>query len=347
VLAALAVSAIVVAVSGVSPLFAFRTLFQGGFGRVSGLVATCIKATPLLLSALAIIVAFRANIWNLGGNGQMYMGAVLASVVGLYVSVPAVLHLPLALLAGFCGGLLWIGIPAILRAYFKVSEVIVTLMFNYIAIFLLSWLVVGPLTQVGGFMPQSPALARTSWLPRILPPTRIHAGILVALVVMAVVYIMLFRTSSGYALRAIGANPDGARYGGINVKRQVLRVMCLSGGLMGLAGANEVLGVHHRLMEGIAGNYGFIGMVVAFLGGLHPLGALVATFFFSGLNVGADAMQRMTGIPISVAHILQALVVLFVVGSDILTRYELRFLWKRLFPRRSERQVPVQDETRE
>lgn len=319
---ALCIGAIPIFLAGANPLFAYQALFYGAFGRLNGLVATCIKATPLLLSALAIIVAFKANLWNLGGNGQMYLGALMATLVGLFAKLPIYLHLPLALLAGFVGGVLWILPFAFFRAYLRVNEVIMTLMFNFIAIFFINWLVAGPLEEAGGYMPQTPAILPTARLPLIFPPTRLHAGIILAVVLAIFLYFLLFRTSFGYNLQAIGANPKAAQYGGINVKCSIVLIMGLSGGLMGLAGANEILGIHHRLLSGIVANYGFTGMVAALLGGLHPLGAVVAAFFFSSLIIGADMMQKMTGVPISSAYIIQALVVLFIVGGRVVGQYD-------------------------
>lgn len=319
---ALCIGAIPIVLAGANPLFAYQALFYGAFGRLNGIVATCIKATPLLLSALAIIVAFKANLWNLGGNGQMYQGALMATLVGLFAKLPIYLHLPLALLAGFVGGVLWILPLSFFRAYLRVNEVITTLMFNFIAIFFINWLVTGPLEEVGGYMPQTPAILPTARLPLIFPPTRLHAGIILAVLLAIFLYFLLFRTSFGYNLQAIGANPKAAQYGGINVKYSIVLIMGLSGGLMGLAGANEILGVHHRLLSGIVANYGFTGMVAALLGGLHPLGAVVASFFFSSLIIGADMMQKITGVPISSAYIIQALVVLFIVGGRVVGQYD-------------------------
>jgi len=323
---ALSIGAIPILLAGVKPLFAYYALFYGAFGRLNGLVDTCIKAIPLSLSAIATIVAFKANLWNLGGNGQMYLGALLATLVGLFIKLPIYLHLPLALLAGFVGGALWILPSAFFRAYLKVNEVIVTLMFNLIAALFINWLVTGPLEEAGGYMPQTSAILLTARLPLIFPPTRLHAGIILAVVLAIFLYFLLFRTSFGYNIQAIGANPKASEYSGINVKCSIVLIMGLSGGLMGLAGANEILGVHHRLLSGIVNNYGFTGMVVALLGGLNPLGAVIAAFFFSSLIVGADMMQKITGVPISSAYIIQALVVLFLVGGRVLDQYDFVLL---------------------
>ncbi|MGQ9599343.1 MAG: ABC transporter permease [Anaerolineae bacterium] len=323
-LLALLIGAGLVALAHVSPLEAYRALFYGAFGRTYGLVDTLVKGTPLLLAGLGMVIAFKARVWNVGAEGQIYMGALFAVWVGLYVGpLPWWLHLPLALLAGALGGGLWGLIPGVLKAYLKVNEVIVTLMLNYIAILFVSWLVHGPMEEPGGFMPQTPRVAVTAQLPPLFPPTRLHAGVLVALAVAPVVYFLMFHTTLGYRIRAIGAGPKAARFRGIHVERTIVQVMVLSGMLSGLAGANEVLGIHYRLLDGISPGYGFTAMVVALLGKLHPLGVIAASFLFASLSVGADMMQKIVHVPIAISRVIQGLVVLCVLGTEILLLYDL------------------------
>ena len=323
ILLALLVGALLIAMTGVSPLEAYRALFYGAFGRTYGLVDTLVKGTPLLLDGLGIVIAFRSGVWNIGAEGQIYFGALFATWVGVNISgVPAWVHLPLALLAGFVGGGLWGLIPGLLKAYLKVNEVIVTLMFNYIAILLVSWLVHGPMQEVGGFMPQTPRVAETAQLPPLLPPTRLHTGVLVALGAAVVVWFLLFHTSLGYRMRAVGANPKAARFRGIRVRRTIVVVRVLSGALAGLAGANEVLGVHYRLLDGISPGYGFTAIVVALLGRLHPFGVVAAAYLFASLSVGADMMQKIVQVPIALARVIQGLVVLSVLGTEFLLQYD-------------------------
>ncbi|RLC64524.1 MAG: ABC transporter permease [Chloroflexota bacterium] len=335
ILLALIVGAGLIAMAGVGPIEAYRALFYGAFGRVYGLVDTLVKGTPLLLAGLGLAIAFKASVWNVGAEGQIYMGALAAVWVGLNVSgVPTWIHLPLALLAGAIGGGLWALIPGLLKAYLKVNEVIVSLMLNYIAILFVSWLVHGPMEEPGGFMPQTPRVAKTAQLPLLFPPTRLHAGVLVALGATLLVYFMLFHTSLGYRIRAVGANPKAARFGGIEVERSIVLVMFLSGTLAGLAGANEVLGIHYRLLDGISPGYGFTAMVVALLGKLHPLGVVAASYLFASLTVGADMMQKIVHVPIALSRVIQGLVVLCVLGTDILLMYDF-------VPLRRSRQEPA------
>ena len=323
VVLALIIGAGLIAMAGVSPFEAYRALFYGAFGRTYGLIDTLVKGTPLLLSGLGTVIAFRAGVWNVGAEGQIYFGALFAAWVGLNAGdLPVWIHLPLALLAGAIGGGLWALIPGLLKAYLKVNEVIVTLMFNYIAILFVSWLVHGPMEEVGGFMPQTPRIPEAAQLPLLFPPTRLHAGVLVALGATVVVYFLMFHTSLGYRMRAVGANPAAARFRGIGVERTIVYVMVLSGAFAGLAGANEVLGIHYRLLDGISPSYGFTGIVVALLGKLHPLGVVAAAYLFASLSVGADMMQKIVHVPIALSRVIQGLVVLCVLGTEFLLEYD-------------------------
>lgn len=334
ILLAFLIGAGLIAVAGKSPLQAYQTLYSGVFGRTYGIIETLIKGTPLLLAGLGMVIAFKAKVWNVGGEGQIYMGALAATWVGLNLKAGSVwVHLPLALLAGAAAGSLWALIPALLKVYLKVNEVITTLMLNYIAILLVSWLVHGPMQEVGGFMPQTPRVADTAILPLLFPPNRLHAGVLLAVAAAVLVYVLLFHTTLGYNIRAVGANPAAAEHGGIRVRRTVLLVMLLSGSLTGLAGANEVLGFHYRLLDGISPGYGFTAMVVALLGKLNPLAVIASAYLFASLYVGASQMQRVMQVPIALSQVIQGLVVLCVLGTELLLEYDfvpLRNLLRRL-----------------
>lgn len=317
--------------AGVSPGEAYKTLFYGAYGRSSGLIETIVKGTPLLLAGLGMVIAFKAKFWNVGGEGQIYMGALAATLVGLFKSgMPAWIHLPLALCAGGIAGSLWGLIPALLKVYLKVNEVITTLMLNYIAILTVTWLVHGPMKEVGGFMPQSARVAETSILPLLFPPKRLHAGVIFAVIAAGMIYLLLNYTTMGYNIRAVGKNPDGAKYGGIRVGTTILTVMIMSGFLCGLAGANEILGIHYRLLDGISPGYGFTAMVVALLGRLNPLAVIASSYLFASLAVGAAQMQRAVQIPLALSNVIQGLIVLCVLGTEILLDYDIVPL-RRLF----------------
>lgn len=322
VLAALLLCSLLIALAGVNPLHAYGAMLKGAFGSVSGVVDVITKATPLLLTGLGTCVAFRSGLWNIGGDGQIYMGALGATVVGLTLTgMPPALLIPLALLAGFLGGALWAIVPGLLKARRQVSEIISTLMLSYVASLIIEYLVNGPLQGSSSYMPQTNMVVEAARLPLLVPPYRTQWGTILALGVAAVVYVLLYRSSFGFELRAAGFSPDAARYSGINVVRNLVWVMVISGGLSGLAGANEVLGFHYRLFVGLSPGYGFTGIVVALLGRLNPIGVIFSSILFSGLIVGASQMQSVVGVPAAIAGIIQGVVILFVLGTELFLDY--------------------------
>jgi simple sugar transport system permease protein len=320
--AALLLGALMLLALRVNPLDAYAALIGGALGTRSGLIQSAVKATPLLLVGLGIVIAFRANVINIGGEGQIIAGALATTGLAVtFAGWPAWLLLPASLLLGFLAGAAWGFVPGVLKARLGVNEILSTVMMNAIALQLMNYLLSGPLidpaeVRAGTFIAQSARLPAQSWLPRIVPQTQLHAGILVALLLAGAVYVFLWRTTLGYRIRAVGLNPDAARYAGIRVPIYQALSLTLAGGFAGLAGAVEVLGVHHRLLEGITGGYGFTGIVAALFGKLHPLGAIPASFFFGSLLVGADAMQRAVQVPSALVDTLLGVVVLFVVGAD-------------------------------
>jgi len=343
VAAAFVVCAFVVSLAGVNPFQAYWAMLVGAFGSTSSLVNVLMKATPLLLTGLGTSVAFRSGQWNIGGDGQIYMGALGATLIGLaFDGLPQWLLLPLALLGGFIAGGLWAIVPGLLKAYREVSEIISTLMLTYIAILIIQYLVEGPLQGSSSYMPQTDMVAEAARLPLLVPPYRLHGGTILAMLVAAVVYILLWRSSFGYELRAAGYSPDAARYGGIKVVRNIVWVMVISGGLSGLAGANEVLGFHHRLFDGISPGYGFAGIIAALLGRLNPVGLAVSSVLFSALIVGANNMQSVVGVPTAIAGIIQGVVILFVLGTELLLEYRLTVSFSS--PKMARRTGKVEDD---
>jgi len=324
---ALAVSIALIVLAGASPLVAYASLFKGAFGSVASLAETIAKATPLMLVGLGITISFRCRVWNIGGEGQLIMGAIIATWMGIALGrMPALLLLPSIVALGFVAGALWGAMAGVLKAKLEVNEVIVTIMMNYVAIYGLNYLVRGPLrdpTIAGGF-PQSPRIAPSAELPRLISATRLHAGVLIALLGAILVYVFLFRTPLGYEVRAVGANPRAACYGGISVMRSIVLAMSLSGGLAGIAGVGEICGLHYRLLDGISTGYGYTGIVVALLGKLHPFGVILAALFFGAMVVGMEAMQRTIGTPFALVLAIEGLVVLFMLSGEVLTRYRIR-----------------------
>lgn len=330
VLGALAVGGLLLVLVGANPLNAYATLVRGAFGSVSGLTGVLTKATPLLIVGLGICIAFRGGVINIGGEGQIIVGALAASAFA--IALPGVswfLLLPMTLLVGALAGATWGGVPGLLKARLGVNEILSTVMMNQIALQLMNFLLRGPMLDpeqiaAGTNIPQSAALPEAVWLTRLAPRTLVHTGIIMAVVLAVLVYVLLWRTTIGYRIRAVGLNPAAARYAGIPVRFYLALSLILSGAFAGFAGAVEVTGVHHRMLEGLSGGYGFSGIVAALFGKLHPLGAIPASFLFGGLLVGADRMQRAIQVPSALIIALQGLVVLFVVASDLLVRRRAR-----------------------
>lgn len=334
-LAAFVIGAGMLLIMGTNPLVAYQAMLNGAFGNQNALAETVVKAVPLLLIGLGICISFRAKVINIGAEGQMIVGALMAVAFGLAVQWPGWLALPVALFIGFFGGAVWGAIPGVLKAYFNVNEILSTVMMNAIAVQLMNFLLGGPMmdpkqAQALGKLPETARLDAAYHLARLLPPTRLHAGVLIALVLAVVVYILLFHTTLGYRIRAVGFNPFASRYGGIRVRRQVVIALLLSGAFAGLAGAIQIYGLNYRMITdgsptGFTGGAGFNGIVTALFGGLHPLGAIPASFFFGALLVGANAMQRVTQVPSSFVTVLNGMVVVFVVSAAI---------WKELRERK-------------
>ncbi len=329
-LAALGVGAIILLFLGVNPIQAYSAMLVGAFGSANALAETLVKATPLLLVAIGICISFRGDVINIGGEGQMIIGALLATWLGLtFTTLPGWLVILLAILAGFVGGAIWGGIAGYLKAYFNVNEILSTVMMNAIAVQLMNFLLRGPMidpsqAQLASKIPQTARLLEIFRLPRLVP-TRLHLGALIAVVLAVLVYFLLWRTTVGYRIRAVGQNPHAARYAGINVQRYVVLALLLSGAFAGLAGTNQVFGVNYRMItdgsaSGFTGGAGFNGIVVALFGGLHPLWSIPASILFGGLLVGANSMQRAMQVPSAFVTVLNGLVVIFVVSSDVWRR---------------------------
>ena len=327
---ALLIGAVVLLLLKKNPVEAYQAMISGAFGNVQGLTQTLVKATPLLLVGLGICIAFRGGVINIGGEGQLLVGAIVTTVFGIvFKTLSGWVLVPLCLLGGAAAGGIWGGIPGVLRARLGVNEILSTVMMNAIALQLSNFLLSGPLMDPAEmerktFLPESARIVKQAWLTRLVPQTLLHSGAIIAVVMAILVYIFLWRTTIGYRIRAVGLNPDASRCAGINVPLYQALSLILGGAFAGLAGAVEILGVHHKLLEGISAGYGFSGIVAALFGKLHPLGAIPASIFFGGLLVGGDKMQRTVQVPSYLIIALLGLVVLFVVSSDIWVRRRAR-----------------------
>ena len=329
-LAALGIGALLIGLLGVNPLEAYGAGLAGAITETNGLAQTLIKATPLLLVGLGICISFRGGMVNIGGEGQIILGALAAAAFSLaFRDWPGVALAPLTLIVGTLAGAVWGGIAGVLKARLGVNEILSTVMLNQIAIQLMYYLLRGPMIdpeQVaqGTGYPQSEQLPEQVWLLRLAPPTRLHLGIVIALALAALVFIFLWRTTIGYRIRAVGLNPSASRYAGLDVPAYLTLSLTLSGAFCGLAGAVEVTGVSHRVLEGVSGGYGFSGIVAALFGGLHPIGTIPASILFGGLYVAAQKMQQAVQIPAVMRDVILGLVVVFVVSSDYFTRRRAR-----------------------
>ena len=333
ILAALLVGSVLILLGESNPIEAYTALFSGAFFEYYGFATTLVKMSPMLLAGLAVAVPLRAGQFNIGAEGQIYLGALFATWAALYLPevLPGWLHIIICSLAGMIGGGLWGLIPGYLKAYHDVNEVIVTLLMNYIGINLVSYFVSGPMLAEGAPYPYSDEIREALWLPYILPSTDAHLGVVIGIVFAIVLYFAFKRTSLGLSLATVGHNPAAARYAGMSVRRHIILSLAFGGALAGLAGAYEVLGLKYRLFHMFSAGYGFDGIVVALLAGGNPLLVAVAALFLGGLRSGANIMQRAVGVPTTVVEAIQGLVVIFVAAS-VAFRFENSYLaaaWRR------------------
>ncbi len=312
---ALAVGALILLAAHFDPLQAYGALYQGAFADFRSFSEVLLGATPLICIGAGLAVAFRCGVWNIGGEGQFYLGAVVGTAIGIYLqSLPGWILLPSVLLGGVVGGGLWAMLAGYLKSRFGANEVVTTVMLNYVAIIGTSYMVSGPMIEPGGRYPQTLQIGQGAWLPQIFPQTRLNIGFIIALLLSVGLYFLIFRSSIGYAIRAVGLNPEAARYAGIHVNRNILLAMAISGGAAGLGGAIQISGVTYRLFEQISPGFGFTAIAVSLLVNNNPLGVIPAGILFGGLSTGSRLMQMNVGVPSVLVNIIQGLVVLSVVA---------------------------------
>jgi simple sugar transport system permease protein len=281
-----------------------------------------VTSTPYIFAGLAVALGFKCNLFNIGAEGQLYIGALASVWIGYNVTgLPAIIHMPLAFLGGALAAALWGALPGYLRARTGAHEVINTMMMNYIAFRLADWLVNGPMKRGGaaGYIPITPSVLPSAEIPTFFPsPLRFHAGFFIALGIAVLVYLFLWKTTLGFEIRTVGANLRAARYGGINVGRNMVLALALSGALAGMAGANEVLAVNHNVAGAFSPGYGWDSIALALLGKSHPLGVVLASLLFGTLRNGATKMQSLADIPIDIIVIVQAMVIMFIAAPPII-----------------------------
>lgn len=331
VFTAVIVGGIVIAVVGGNPFFAYIGLIQGAFGSAKAWSETFVWATPYIFAGLAVSVAFKGGLFNIGAEGQLAFGAVGAALIGyalpgwLGIDLPAIIHIPLAVGVGALAGALWAAIPGALKAYTGGHEVINTIMMNYIALNLTSFLLNGPMRDPNptNLSARTPEIAASARIGPLFEGLRVHWGFVLALVVAFLVWVIIWKTTLGFEIRTVGSNPDAAKYAGVNVKRTIILSMALSGLLAGLAGTIEVTALNYRHELGFSIGYGFDAIAIALLGKTHPAGVVLASILFAAMRNGATRMQFLTQIPVDVISIIQALILLFVAADAI-----IRFIYR-------------------
>jgi simple sugar transport system permease protein len=332
VIFALVIGGVLISLAGGDPVRSYIHIARASFGSLGVISDTLVKATPLILVGLAVTIAFRMKLWNIGAEGQFFLGAFGASLVVLAPLLPAGtspwIFIPVMMLAGFLAGALWGFIPGFLKARYNVNEIITTLMMNYIAVAWNNFFIFAVWSE-GGFQ-MSPVFPRNAWLPRLadyasritaLRGLTIHLGFIIALAAAVIVWFILYRSRWGYEIRLIGDNPRAAKYAGINIARNIILVMMFSGGLAGLAGASEITGVVHRLQGSISPGYGFTGIIIAWLAKLNPFAVVLVSMLFGALLLAGREIQP-SGIP----KMIQGIILVCLIASDFFLRYQVRIV---------------------
>ena len=313
-----------IALAGANVIEAYAVLFASALESKFAIVETIVKATPLVLTGLAVAVAFRAKFWNIGAEGQFLLGAMAAVFIGTQESLPGWSLVPLMILGGIIAGGLWAVLPAILKTRFKVDDVVTTLLLNFIVFYAMMALLDGPWKDPLSGYPDSPDIRPDAEFPVLLHATRLHLGVLLAAVATVLVWWLMRFTTLGFAIRAVGENPRAAAYAGFDVGRIIVLTALISGGLAGLAGVGEAAGLHYQVMAGISSGYGYTGIVIAMLGRLNPLGVVPSALFFAVVITGAEAMSRSTGVPVFLADVIQGTALMTMLMALLFTGYRVR-----------------------
>jgi len=329
IVATLILSAIPILLAGGQLWKSYFYLFYGALGTRFNLLETFVKASPLILTGLSVAFAFRAKFWNIGAEGQLLAGALMATVLGIHMGgLPKLFALPVVITAGFLAGGIWAAIPGILKTKLKVDDVVSTLLLNYVMWHIMGALLFGPLQQPGSSWPRSAAIADAARYPILLPRSRFHMGILIAFFAVFVIWFINNKTTFGYRSKAVGVNIRAAHFGGINTTAVIVWTALISGGMAGLAGVGELCAIQYCLIMDISPGYGYTGIVIAMLGNLHPVGVLFSALFFSVIIVGAQTMSRMTGVPTYIAGVIQGMALMVMLIFLLFTEYRIRVMKK-------------------
>ncbi len=313
-----------VAIAGANVFDAYSILFMSALDSKFNIVETIVKATPLVLTGLAVAVAFRAKFWNIGAEGQFLCGAMAAVFIGTQEGLPSWSLVPLMIISGALAGGLWATLPAVLKTRYKVDDVVTTLLLNFIVFYAMMALLDGPWKDPLSGYPDSPDILMEAEFPILLARTRLHLGVLVAGGSAVLIWLLMRFTTLGFAIRAVGENARAAAYAGHSITRVVLLTALISGGLAGLAGVGEAAGLHFQVMAGISTGYGYTGIVIAMLARLNPLGIVPAALFFAVIITGAEAMSRSTGVPVFLSEVIQGTALMTMLVAILFTNYRLR-----------------------
>ena len=326
-LISLILTAIMLAIFKANPFVTFAAMFKGAFGSGPNFTETLVKAIPLMLTGLGVLISFRLKFWNIGAEGQLTLGGIAATWVALFGSpyLAPWMVLPVAILMGMLAGAIWAGIPALLKVRLKVDEVLTTLMLNYVAILLAEHLYYGPWRDPQGFgFPGTPPFPDSAWLPRIAG--RAHLGLIFAFILAFVIWFILNRTRWGFELQVIGNNPAAAQTQGIKIALNIMIALLLAGALAGLAGACEVTAISRRLQQGLSIGYGYTAIIVAWLAQLNALAAIFVALLIAALLVGGDQVQMMMGLPAAMGLVVQGMLLFPMLAGSLFTEYKLRFI---------------------
>ena len=332
VFAGLVIGAIAILFAKVNPLIVYKSILVGAFGSRYAITESLVFTTPLILLSVGLIMAFKMNFWNIGAFGQFILGAIFSSYFALFgpSNLPRFAMLGLMTLAGLAGGAIWALIPAVLKAYWDVNEVISTLLLNYIAFNILKYLMYGPWRDPTshGF-PLSKTFDLNAQLPRIIPNSRVNLGLVFGIVAAFIVWFIIKKTKFGYRISVIGGNPTAARYAGINVRRDIIIGMLISGAFAGLAGMVQVSGILHLLQIEINPYYGYTAIIVAWLSNLNPIATLLVSFLFGAMTSGGYFIQLTMRVPFGIISVIQSSILFVLIGSSILLRYRISFVKRR------------------
>jgi simple sugar transport system permease protein len=322
------IGSIPILLAGGNLLKAYSSLLHGALGTRFNFLETLVKASPLILTGLSVSFAFRARFWNIGAEGQLFAGAIVATAVGVYGTwLPPALVLPACVVLGFLAGGIWAAIPAFLKTKLKVDDVVTTLLMNYIMIHIMGFLLYGPMQAAGSSWPRSEPIMEAAHYPTLLAHTRLHVGLVFAIVLALAIWFINTRTVLGYSAKCVGTNIQAAYFNGINTDMTILKTALISGGLAGLAGVGEVCAIHYHLLMDISPGYGYTGIVIAMLGNLHPIGVVLSAFFFSCIAIGSQTMSRMTGIPVYIEGVIEGIALMVMLVALLFMEYRIR--WTR------------------